>query len=208
MHLKPYLGLVLALFFFCAADRALAQAAPAATEARSPLAIGVGVSGYNPDYGHGHLLGYTLWFDYSPSRVPQVLRGIGLEAFGRDLNYGRSKSQPPNLRQDVGGGGVFYSWPAFRNLRPYAKIEMGFGNQDYAVALGTPQQHRINQTRTVTSLGGGVELRAFRNVWVRADYEYQSWPDFYYKNRKAVGKLDPQGFTVGAIYHFSRPHFR
>jgi opacity protein-like surface antigen len=80
---------------------------------------------------------------------------------------------------------------------------MGFGNMDDMSHYPT----RINQTRTVTSLGGGVELRAFRNVWVRIDYEHQSWPDFFFKGTHPVATLNPQGFTVGALYHFSRPHF-
>jgi hypothetical protein len=208
MHLKPHLGLFLALFVFCATGRAAAQAAPAAAETRSPLAIGAGFSGYNPDYGHGHLLGGTLWIDYSPNRVPQLLRGIGIEAYGRDLNYGRSKSQPQNLREDVGGGGVFYSWPRFRNIRPYGKFEMGFGNADYEEIDSEGNVRRANQTRTVTTLGGGIELRAFRSVWVRIDYGHEFWPDFFFKNGHAVAQLNPQGFTVGAVYHFSGPHFR
>ncbi len=208
MQLKPYLGLVVALVVFCATGRAAAQAAPAATQARSPLAIGAGFSGYNADSGHGHLLGGTLWIDYSPSRVPQALRGIGIEAYGHDLNYGRSKSQPPNLRQDVGGGGVFYSWPGWRNIRPYGKFEMGFGNEDFEAINSNGTPRRVNQTRTVTTLGGGVELLAFRSVWVRVDYGYEFWPNFFYRSAKPVAQLNPQGFTVGAIYHFSRPHFR
>jgi hypothetical protein len=57
-------------------------------------------------------------------------------------------------------------------------------------------------------LGGGVELRAYRSLWVRADYEYQFWPDFFFKGAKPIGQLNPQGFTVGVLYHFNRPHFR
>jgi hypothetical protein len=43
-------------------------------------------------------------------------------------------------------------------------------------------------------------------LWVRADYEHQSWPDFF-KATKPAGRLDSQGFTVGAVYHFGRSHF-
>lgn len=202
MHMKPYLELVLVPLFALAPYSAFAQAAPAATETKSPFAIGAGFSGYNPDYGHGHLLGVTLWVDYSPGWVPPALHGIGMEAFGRDLNYGRSSTQPKNLREDVGGGGVFYSWPHFARVRPYGKFEIGFGNTDFEVVTS----RRDHQTRTVTILGGGVELRALRNVWVRVDYEHQSWPDFFYTNGHPTGTLNPGGFTVGALYHFSGPH--
>ena len=80
MRLKPYIGLTLALFFVGAAHLTFSQTAPAATETRVPLAIGAGLSGFNPDFGHGHLVGGTLWIDYTLTRVPSLLQGIGIEA--------------------------------------------------------------------------------------------------------------------------------
>jgi hypothetical protein len=200
MRLKSYPGLILALLFACGASHALAQADPAATETKLPLAIGVGFSDYNPDLGHGHLLGGTLWADYTPNHVPAILRGIGLEAEARDLRYGRSK--PKDLRRDVVGGGVIYSWPHYRDFRPYAKYEMGFGRYQ-----NSPTDH---DTRTVTIMGGGAEYRVLRSVWARVDYEYQFWPDCFGPRRPGLtrGKLTPEGITVGAAYHFSQPRFR
>jgi hypothetical protein len=46
-----------------------------------------------------------------------------------------------------------------------------------------------------------------RSVWLRADYEYQNWPDFY-KNTKPSGTLNPQGGTLGVMYHFGKPRLR
>jgi opacity protein-like surface antigen len=46
--------------------------------------------------------------------------------------------------------------------------------------------------------GGGIDYRAFGNVWLRADYEYQDWPNIFGKGYD----LDPQGVTVGAMYEF------
>ena len=205
MHLKPYLGLVVASLLVLGANRAPAQAPPAASVARVPLAIGAGFSGYNPDYGNGHLLGGTLWIDYSPSWVPSLLRGVGLEVEAHDLHFGQSSSQPKNLRQDVASGGVFYSWPRYSGIRPYVNYQMGLGNQDYTVGpLAAPV--RIHQSRTVTSVGGGVEFRASRRIWVRADYRYEFWPDFYFHGTRPVAQLNAQGFTIGALYHFSGPH--
>jgi opacity protein-like surface antigen len=202
MRSKPYLELSLALVFLCAVSPALAQAVPSATKTELPLAIGAGVSGYNPDWGHGHLLGGTLWLDYTPNRVPSLLHGIGLEIAARDLNYGRSSTQP-NLREDVAEAGVIYSWRRFRNFRPYGRLLKGYGNIDYGLA-----KERLHDSRTVTSVGGGMEFRAARCVWVRVDYEYQFWPDMIFKNSKPVASIHPQGFTAGVLYHFNRPHFR
>jgi opacity protein-like surface antigen len=209
MRIKSFLGLTFALLFAGMADRALAQSVPAASGGRAsdpPLAIGAGISGYNPDRGGGHILGGTLWIDYRLPRVPGILRGIGIEVEASDLNYGRSSSwssQSPNLRQDYARGGVIYSWPHYHNFRPYGKFEMGFGNQDSTSSSG----QRINDSRTVTSIGGGVDYRIFRSVWLRADYEYQKWPDMIHKYNiygvsKPAGSTHPQGITVGALYHF------
>jgi opacity protein-like surface antigen len=201
MGLKPYLGPTLATLFVCTTFSVHAQTVPAATQGKFPLSVGAGISGYNPNYGHGQLLGGTLWIDYTLPHMPHLLNGIGLEAEARDLNYFRSSTQPANLRQDVASGGVIYSWPRYRSFRPYGKFLMGFGNIDY----GAPA-FPYHETRTVTSMGGGVEYRLFRSVWARADYEYQIWPDFF-KNTTPPGQLNPQGFTVGAMYHFSHPHY-
>ena len=94
-----------------------------------------------------------------------------------------------------------YSWRNFKNFSPYAKFLIGYGNVDYLRASSI----RAHDSRTVTTLGGGAEFRAYRNVWVRGDYEYQFWPDFW-KNNVPAGSLTPQGFTVGATYDFSSSH--
>jgi opacity protein-like surface antigen len=205
MRSKPYGRLALIFLLVVAAHIALGQLAPAATKNEPSLAIGVGFSGFNPDHGHGHLLGGTLSIDYTPSHVPLFLYGIGIEAEARDLNYGRSSNEPGNLREDIASGGVIYSWPHFSNFRPYGKFLMGYGNTDSE----SKTLLRYHDSRTITCMGGGLEFRAAHRVWVRADYEYQSWPDFFKHtgNTKPAGLLNPQGFTVGASYHFSRPRF-
>jgi opacity protein-like surface antigen len=98
-----------------------------------------------------------------------------------------------------------YTWLHFHNIRPYAKFFAGYGNTDYGT-LTTPER-RYHDSRTITSVGGGAEFRAYRNLWVRADYEYQFWHDFYFQSTPA-GELNPQGFTFGASYHLSSPRFR
>jgi opacity protein-like surface antigen len=212
MDLKPYLGPTLAALIVCSASSVLAQTAPAAMQGNIPLSIGAGISGYNPNDGHGHLLGGTLWIDYTLPHMPHILQGIGLEAEARDLNYGRSTTEPADLREDTAAGGVIYSWPRYRYFRPYAKVMAGYGNADEET-LAAPFV-RWHDSRTITSGGGGIEYRVYRSIWVRVDYEYQSWPDFYKHPSYGVppvyppaGRLNPQGFTVGAMYHFSHPHY-
>lgn len=198
MRLKIFAGLSLALIMVYGAS---AQTAPAAEEKRLPWAIGGGFSAFNPDDGHGHLLGGTLWIDYYPVRVPQFLHGIGVEASARDLNYGRSILEAANLREDVAEGGLIYSWRRFRVVHPYAKGFFGFGNADEGSLISPVRWH---DSRDFISVGGGLEVRAYKHLWLRADYEYQSWTDFFTHANPAIpgGKLNPQGFTLGAMYHF------
>jgi opacity protein-like surface antigen len=94
------------------------------------------------------------------------------------------------------GGGPIYIWRHFRNFHPYGKGIVSFGVIDFRI----PNSTYNYDSRTVLSAGIGFEYRAYRNVWARADYEYQDWPHLFGQT------LDPQGFTVGASYHFSRPH--
>jgi len=202
MGLRPYVGLAFTALFVCSTYSAIAQAVPAATEAESPWAIGAGLSRYNPDYGHEHLLGGTLWIDYKLTSVPSFLQGVAIEVEARDLNYGHRSPKQSNLRQDTAGGGVIYSWSHFSRFRPYAKLLAEYGNTDYGEKHG-PRGH---DSRNFLGEGGGIEYRVIPRLWVRADYEHQSWPDFF-KATKPAGRLDSQGFTVGAVYHFGRSHF-
>jgi opacity protein-like surface antigen len=198
MRIKIFTSLTVAFLFVCAAGSGLAQTVPAATESNFPLAVGAGFSGFNPDFGHGHLFGGTLWADYFPNQVPQRLQGLGIEFEARDLSFDRSSTLSANLRQDTAEGGLIYSWRHFRNVHPYGKYLIGFGNTDYE--SGTTAR-RYHDSRTITAAGGGVDVKVFKRVWARADYEYQFWPDFF-KSTNPSGTMTPQGFTVGAMYRF------
>lgn len=205
MRLKLCVWLSISFLAVCAACSASAQIAPAATGQKSfsPLAVGAGFSAYNSDFGdgsRGHLLGGTLWIEYFPNQLPAVLRGLGVEMEARDLSFGRSATLSPTVREDVATGGLIYSYPLLKNLRPYAKILVGFGNTDEQTMLSPVKWH---DSRTIVAGGGGVDYRTFKNLWLRADYEYQSWPDFFkHSHGIPAGRLNPQGFTVGAVYHF------
>jgi opacity protein-like surface antigen len=176
---------------------AFSQVVPAATEGGLPFSAGGGLSSYDVDWGHGRMLGGTLWFDYTPGFVPTVLRGIGIEAEARDISFDRG-THTSNFRQDTAGGGPIYTWHHYRNFYPYGKALLEFGSIDFQV--GNPTY--THDTRTVLATGGGVETRVYHHVWVRADYEYQFWQTLI------GGRLDPQGFTLGVKYDFRAFHPR
>jgi hypothetical protein len=64
-----------------------------------------------------------------------------------------------------------------------------------------------HETRTDYSPGGGVDLRVFRRIWARADYEYQIWPDLPASPSTNI-YFDPQGITVGVLFDFRSPRSR
>lgn len=192
MHLKS----VFAILFLTVSVPVFSQVVSGGSGGGLPLVIGVGFSDYNTDWS-GRLDGVTLWVDWSINRGPSFLHGLGIEAEGRDLNFGRKNI--PTLRQDTGEGGAIYTWRHYRNFHPYGKGLLGFGSFDFG-HLNPTYSHA---TRTVYALGGGVDYRAWRNVWVRGDYEYQFWPDFWNHHT-----MNPGGFTIGASYDFRRIHAR
>jgi opacity protein-like surface antigen len=210
MRLKNHLPLSIVTIFVCAASIAFAQTSPDAigSTAFSSLSIGAGFSSYNVGWTNGYMLGGTLWIDYKPNflphtlrGLPHALRGLGVEAMARDISIETNHHSQHDMREDVASGGVIYSLPYFNRYRPYAKYLIGFGNCDYP----TKYIPRYHQTRTITSVGGGLDYRVYKGVWARADYEYQFWPDFF-KYAPALhetsGILSPYGFTLGAMYHF------
>jgi opacity protein-like surface antigen len=199
MRLKLFIPPILTAILFVSALSVFPQVAPAAYSASSAQwSVGLGPSSYDVDWGHGRMEGGTLWIDWQPPQIPPILDGVGVELEGRDISLGHSSSQPANFRLDTAGGGVIYNWKHFRNFRPYAKFIVSFG----AIDWDNPDPHYDHETRTVTAYGGGMQFRAFRNLWARVDYEYQAWPSIAFQT------LDPQGFTVGAMYDFPGFHER
>jgi opacity protein-like surface antigen len=173
-----------------------AQVAPAAEQHGLPLVVGIGVSDFNSDWNYGvrggRLAGGTVWADWNFYGGPSFLHGLGIEAEARDLNYART-GNVPNLRQDTAEIGAIYTWRHYQRFHPYAKFLAGLGSIDFQHT----NPHYAHDTRTVYAPGGGVEYRAWRNVWVRGDYEYQYWPNFFWHKT-----MEPNGVTIGVSYDF------
>src|ERR1019366_1666917 len=96
-----------------------------------------------------------------PTRIPSFLHGFGIEVEGRDLNYGRTGTDP-RLRQDTAEGGGIYTSRHYRNFHPYVKFLLGYGSIDFQHITPTYS----HDSRTVYTPGGGVEYRIWRNVSV------------------------------------------
>jgi hypothetical protein len=204
MRLKLFPPKSLAVLLVFSAYPMFAQVAPAGIAKTLPLNVGVGFSNYDTGFSGDRLNGATLQMDYEPGIFSRHLYGLGVMAQGRDLDMGQPSDQP-FLREDVGSGGAIYRWNRYFLIRPYGEFLMGFGNADYK----TPSGIHYHQTRTVTTAGGGAEFDAYHRLWVRADYEYEWWPNFFVTYASLQGKdpapaLHPQGLTLGFSYHFSQ----
>lgn len=194
MRLKRFFSPIFAVSLFTLCHPGFSQTAPAAYSGRGlPISIGAGVSNMDVDWGKSRMYGGTLWIDYYPTQLPHMLNGLGVDVEGRDVNYDRPAHVPTNFRQDTAAGGPIYTWNHFRNFQIYGKGLVGFGSLDFYIH---PTSNYRHETRTVYAPGGGILAHAYKHVWVRADYEYQFWPDLFQKT------FDPQGFTVGAVYDF------
>ncbi len=200
---------ILTVSLFAAAVPAFSQVVPAASQGRTlPLSVGIGPSSYDVDWGHGRMFGGTIWVDYYPGKLPAILRGLGVEVEARDISLDRHEdpnqqypnwSEQANTREDTASGGAIYTWRHYRNFHPYAKFLYGHGSIDFITGLTHATSSYTHDTRSLMAAGGGFEHRVFRQVWARADYEYQAW-------QTLIGHtLNPQGFTVGVAYDFMHP---
>jgi len=193
-----------------------AQVVPSAESGGLPIVVGAGVSGFNMDWGHDqfdrtrYMEGITVWFDWNLTRLPgpDLLKGFSVELEGRDIDYGlpaslsnaRVGDTGTNLRHDTALGGVTYTWRHLHKIRPYGKALIGIGSIDFLPLPSAPPTYR-HDTRTVTAFGAGADLRIWRSVWLRADYEYQLWPALF-----GPDALTPYGLTLGAVYNFNGTH--
>jgi opacity protein-like surface antigen len=176
---------------------AFSQTVPEANKGNLPIVIGGGVSDYLLDWGYGRRMqGVTVWADWYFTDQFRLLEGVGIEAEGTDLDWNRPAGVP-NMRHDTGQAGLTYTWRHFRTFDPYAKMLGGIGSIDFPAPPDYP--YYTHDTFSIFSPGGGVEYRIRDHVWVRGDYEYQFW-------HQAFGPhdLNPNGFTIGATYHFAQ----
>ena len=100
------------------------------------------------------------------------------------------------MRHDTAEGGPTYTWRRLRKFQPYGKYLMGIGSIDFDPLPGAPPTY-THDTRTIYAPGGGAQYRVFKSLWVRGDYEYQFWPNLF-----GAHSLNPNGFTIGAMYDF------
>ncbi len=199
---------VLATLFLVAGVPVFSQSDPAAIMSSLQVNAGFGLSAYRDDFeGPGIMEGSTLWFDVYPHRGPKLLEGFGVDIEVRDIDFGRPPTQPSNLREVTGGGGLIYSWRHFHNLNPYGKVDWEVAGIDFHA--GNPRYNY--DTRNLSAYGLGIEYRIVQHISVRAGYEEQFWQRLFQDHAISTPTgiaLKPRGVTVGAFYEFDRIHMR
>ncbi len=180
-----------ALVFLCGA-RAQAQAVAAARQAFQLSAFG-GLSGVATGlYGGGNLsitaganLAFPGYFVFRPS---VTVRGTYPMASGNVIGE----------RNLLGGLQVERRYGRFH---PYGDILVGRGQIDY---YGTYQQISgyIQNSSTVISPGGGVDIDLTSHLAVKGDVQYQR----YASPASSSGHLFATSSTLGVVYRFDFNH--
>ncbi|MGO8758733.1 MAG: outer membrane beta-barrel protein [Terracidiphilus sp.] len=200
MRFRLFVPLILAVSLLTAAAPAFSQVAAAYSVPAAPWSVGIGPSSYDVDWGHGRMIGGTVWADWYPQAIETFthVRGLGVEMEARDISLDQNLPTQKNMRQDTAGGGLIFNWHLTKRFHPYFKGLLEDGSVDFY-----PTPKYSHDTRLLVASGGGIEYRFLGPFKVRADYEYQYWIGPLIGNT-----LNPQGFTLGIAYDLSHPQGR
>ncbi len=159
-----------------AGRRSFAQSQESANAGHSFIWVGGGVSGYYLQYGAQKSLGITGYLD------ADSVRRLGMESEARWLNF--------HLAHDINAQ-TFLAGPRYHfnmnRFQPYIKGLGGIGNFNFSY-------NYAHGRYIVIAPGGGFDYRVSPRLCVRADFEYQYWPQFTY------GAMSSPGASVGFRY--------
>ena len=172
---------------------ALGQVAPAARVGGYPIAIGVGMSSYDLDYGHGSRMEGPMI-----RGSVGIFHGLGVDVSARSL-FMFTPLRLTRMQQNTFLAGAYYETPPMWHVRPFVRAAGGLGTIEFP-------SHNPKYTRdsyTVYAPSGGVEIPLTHRVSLRGEYEYQFWQKY-----QGPHELNPQGFTVGVTYSLLAPRRR
>jgi len=155
-----------------------AQAVPTASRA-GDVKIGGGFSSADSDY-YNRFNGGAAYFNYD------FLPHIGVEG---EFHFVSGTNDIYEKTYEAGGR-YFRTYDRFV---PYAKVMYGRGVFNYP-PLG--DGFRANLAYNLIAGGVGVDYKVKPFLYVRADWEYQTWFGFQ------SSSLTPDILTLGAAYHF------
>jgi Outer membrane protein beta-barrel domain len=173
---------MIALLAVAACSRyAYAQAIPAASGPGSYVAVGVGFSSYQADYGQRWIDGGVAFVDVHPTWR------YGIEGEARMLKYHIAEGVKESTYL---AGPIVYLRP--RSFRPYAKFLIGEGKIDLPFGYG-------HGSFLAYAPGVGIDYLLSDRISIRAiDLEYQQWPQFKF------GALHPYGVSAAIVIRLNK----
>jgi opacity protein-like surface antigen len=167
-----------------------AQVAPSAFRNPHPLWVGAEYSNINasfPYQSNQRLAGVGIFADYKLSWP------VGVEADARFLHWGGYEGSTESSYL-IGPKAYFLSKGRFR---PYAKVLFGVGKIHYPFQIGDANYFAL-------APGAGTGYRLSSRWMLRAEYEYQMWPNSPGYPNEPKHPLSPNGFHVGVAYRVFR----
>lgn len=166
---------------------AAAQSQYSAERAPVSFTVGGSFSFFDAAYGGYKVMGAVTYANLSPI----IWDHVGVEAEGRWLSLNASRG----FREYNYLAGPVYRFSVSQRhrLRPYVKGLIGEGIIDFP-------NHLAYGRYFVIAPGGGVEMKLNRRWRLRADYEYQIWPQAPGIPGIATSAMKPNGVSVGFTY--------
>jgi opacity protein-like surface antigen len=162
---------------------------------RPPLSFtaGGGMNYSSGDWGNGDInrWGPSAWATLS------VWRDLSVIAEGHSMIWG-GNDLASQYKYFAGGGGLIYTSGYWGRFQPFVR-----GGADFA-SLSHPDNGtgHFHQSSYIWALGGGAEYHIKGNVWARAEYLYDFFPDFHSSISNENHSLNPHGINFGATYRF------
>ncbi|HEY3990982.1 MAG TPA: outer membrane beta-barrel protein [Acidobacteriaceae bacterium] len=165
-----------------------AQVVAAGKGGNQSLYVGGTFSDFDPDYGWQRLYGIGAFADYN------LTPRLGAEAEVRFHRF----NQLADIHEDNYLIGPRYSYRWRRRYVFYGKGLVGVGSFNFPL-------NQAHGTYFAVALGGGLDYRLTRRIYLRGEYEYQLWPGFVGppdppSSSNRPNGLTPNGFAFGASY--------
>ena len=168
------------------AGLAQAQVVPSATGARQRLWVGGEYSNIHASFPYGssqRLWGFGGFADY------HLTGHIGVEAEARFLRFDSFHGET----EDNYLAGPQYRIRRFGKLETYAQCLFGIGRIQYPFQIG-------NGSYLAVAPGAGASYHVGSRWSLRAEYEYQLWPDSPNITGVPAHEITPSGFHVGLAF--------
>ncbi|MGA3131255.1 MAG: hypothetical protein ABSD59_10670 [Terracidiphilus sp.] len=164
---------------------AFAQVGPAATYAEPVLTTGGFYSFFDANYESYRMTGLGTYIDWTPP----MFWYFGAEGESRWLIFKGAN----NLREYNYLAGPRYTFFIGRVVHPYAKLLAGAGEINFPY-------HLAHGGYLAIAPGGGADFSLHQRWRMRADYEYQIWPNFVGAPGIPSNALKPNGVSVGVSF--------